>query len=161
MAHCGLLLFQRDTGEQEALTEPWVTADTFRLGTAKRGLEPEQKGSRVLRGLEPRPRAWACHHQCLLLFPAHVLTDKGEKQNLSAAMGRGQEKKHLRRLRVPPRMAAACPNTLEKARGTQVPLPLSTSAPPCMRSASSTQAQKLNHRFWPTCSETGSGETRL
>lgn len=32
VAHSGLWLFQRDTeGEQEALAEPWVTADTFLL----------------------------------------------------------------------------------------------------------------------------------
>lgn len=77
----------------------------------------------------PGPEAWACHHQCLLLFSAHVLTDKGEKQNLRAAMSRGQEKKHLRRFQALP--GSLLPALTPKgSRGLQSPcLPVHVSHP--------------------------------
>ena len=54
-------------------------------------------------------------------FSAHVLTDKGEKQNLSAAMSRGQEKKHLRRFQALPGSLLPALIPAKGSRGLQSP----------------------------------------
>lgn len=96
----------------------------------------------------PGPEAWACHHQCLLLFSAHVLTDKGEKQNLSAAMSRGQEKKHLRRFQALPGSLLPAQTPAKGSRGLQSPcLPIHVSHP-------HEKSMKSDPEGEPVCPET-------
>lgn len=46
----------------------------------RKGLEWELEGSKDTTGTRTLThQCWVCHHQCLLLFPAHFLTDSKVK----------------------------------------------------------------------------------
>ncbi|CAI9167174.1 unnamed protein product [Rangifer tarandus platyrhynchus] len=85
---------------------------------AGRAWSVEPEGSRDAAGTRtPAQQCQACHHQRLLLFPAHFLTDSKVKSKTWTRPSRVQEKKHLRRLHAPhPPRLTPCRTPLSQAQ---------------------------------------------